>query len=166
MAIQEYDPRKNSISWLGADITGVADGTYITITPNADLATYTVGAQGDSACSINPDLSATVEITLLQNSPDNLTLTAILNKFHLGTSDFPTGAMVIRDPSAPFIPILEGVRLQARPTYERAQEQVNVVWRFHAAKYTQLEQTSASSEYLSKFLAASTALDALSDLLS
>ena len=134
MAIQEYDPRKNSISWLGADITGVADGTYITITPNADLATYTVGAQGDSACSINPDLSATVEITLLQNSP--------------------------------FIPILEGVRLQARPTYERAQEQVNVVWRFHAAKYTQLEQTSASSEYLSKFLAASTSVDALSDLLS
>ncbi len=165
MSINTYAAKRVSISYLGESIVGVADGTFISVTPNSDVATYSIGAQGDSACSVSADTSASVEITLLQNSPSNVTFAALLNAFNSGTSDFPEGALVIKDPSAPFIPILKGVKVMSRPTFSRGKDQENQVWRLHAASYEQIPQVNKSANFLSKLLSANTAVDALKDLL-
>lgn len=71
-----YNPRKVIVTFAGKQITGFADGTFITASRNGDTYTLTKGADGEGARSHNPDKSGTVVVTLLQTSSSNDVLQA------------------------------------------------------------------------------------------
>jgi len=71
MAGKDYDPLKVAIHIAGQPVEGFADGTFITVTRNAQTWTNQTGAGGESARSKSNDKSGTVEITLMQTSATN-----------------------------------------------------------------------------------------------
>ena len=75
--ITTYDPKKVLISFAGREITGYADGTFITIEPHGEGFTLTVGSDGEMVRSIDPDDALVVTLTLLQSSESNDHLSTI-----------------------------------------------------------------------------------------
>lgn len=71
MASQTYSPKLVIISFLGVNLTGFADGTFLTIAKNDDAMKLKVGADGESAVAISADESGKVTVTLLNTSPSN-----------------------------------------------------------------------------------------------
>lgn len=65
----------------GIPLTGYADGDFLTVTPNADVATKQVGADGAVTVSISPDKSGRATLRLQQTSPSNTTMQAFCTAF-------------------------------------------------------------------------------------
>ena len=76
--VKTYDLDKVSLSVCGIPITGgYGEGGSINIKRNAELFENVVGRSGDVVRSRTNDKTSTVEITLLQTSPDNAKLAAL-----------------------------------------------------------------------------------------
>lgn len=89
--VTTYDPKQVKIVVGAHTITGVADGTFITIEPTGDGVTSTSGAYGDVARSLNHDPRHTIAITLQQTSRSNAVLSSLRDADHLsgGNGAFP-----------------------------------------------------------------------------
>jgi hypothetical protein len=74
-----YDPNQVVLVIGSVPIVGFADGTSITLPPNADLYSQTNGTNGAYIRSRGLDRSAVLTFTLLPNSPSN----AVLNEMVL-----------------------------------------------------------------------------------
>ncbi len=66
-----YDPSQVIVSLGISDVTGFADGTFITISPNAESFTRTVGADGEVAFAKSNDNTYNITLTVLQTSSAN-----------------------------------------------------------------------------------------------
>lgn len=75
--MQTYDAKKVIVTIGGNPITGFADGTFLSIVPNADDFTKVAGADGNVARSKSNDKSFRVTLTLMQTSPSNDVLSSL-----------------------------------------------------------------------------------------
>lgn len=165
MSMLEYSAQRVAIGLFGHSVTGVADGTFLTITPTSDLANFHEGARGESATSIIASKSADIDLVLFQNSETNAFLVAMLEAFEAGGS-WPKGAMVVKDPTAAYLPVLEDVQFKKRVNFGRGQDQENVTWSFRAGRLTYVPQTTASRGILAAALSAATIVSAIEDLIN
>ena len=67
--LKTYDAKKVLISLGAHAVTGYSDGTFVSIEANGDGITKKVGCDGEVVRSIDPDSTAKVTLTLLQQSP-------------------------------------------------------------------------------------------------
>jgi len=77
MAVATYDPSNLTLSILGSDPHGFADGEFLRAVPDEDLFTKTVGADREVARVKNAaGMSGTLVLTLLQSSTFNAVMSA------------------------------------------------------------------------------------------
>ena len=87
----QYDP-KSVIMTLGAiPISGLADGTFVTVENNEDAFALQIGADGEGTRSRTNNDSAKITLTLTQASASNDALSAL----HELDKAFPGGAGVV-----------------------------------------------------------------------
>lgn len=75
----QIDPSEFTITYGSHTIQGYADGTYITITYNANTYDAIKGADGEAARVLTNDNSVTITVTLLQTSQSNTVLSGFSN---------------------------------------------------------------------------------------
>jgi hypothetical protein len=75
--VRTYNPSKVTVIINGHEVTGYADGSFLTVSQVADGITTMVGADGELARAINTDTRVDITLTLLQTSPTNDFLTSI-----------------------------------------------------------------------------------------
>jgi len=83
-----YDPRKNIVIFGVMQLTGMAEDDMITIKPHGDGIKPYVGADGEVARSLDPDMTYEVTISLSTASKSNEYLSKLYN------SDRSTGSGV------------------------------------------------------------------------
>lgn len=75
--MRTYDPSQVIINFSGVQLSGFADGTFITASRRNDMFTMVVGADGETSRSKSSDRSGEVALTLKATSPSNDILAAI-----------------------------------------------------------------------------------------
>jgi len=95
MAFRRYNPKRVAISFAGLQLVGFMDGTFAAFQMDEDQVMRTVGADGFGVATLNANLGATVKITLIQASPSNDSLSALLPDPINGR--LPTGEFQIKD---------------------------------------------------------------------
>lgn len=77
MAVYNYDPKKYTLTIGVFPITGFQEGTTISLEPDSDISTTSMGVDKDFTRNINTNISWTLTCTLQNGSPAN----DILNSF-------------------------------------------------------------------------------------
>lgn len=98
MHFRDYDPLKVSVRVNTKEITGFADGDFVSTSTNSDLINPYVGSKGDTTVAINRDATGEVVITVQRNSP----VVAELNALFMvnGVFNLTSGFLItIHDPS-------------------------------------------------------------------
>lgn len=157
-----YDSTAVTLTIFGHRITGFGDGP-ITINPNGDLTTHTIGMQGEKADSINPDQSATLSFSLQQNAHDNKVLAGLVQTFRR-TKSWPTGACKLDDPSSPVLPILRDCTLSKRPGISRGKEQADVTWELSVGYYEEVPQEQPGQGVVSAAIQVANIVDSMNKL--
>ncbi len=165
MATKQYIPANVSAAFMGEDLTAFADGTMITVTPLSDLVTYVRGSRGEFAYTRSPDRGATITFTLLQNSPSNTFMYALLQAADELGGDMPMGAFVIQDRSSPSLPILSNCVITKRPERSWSSDQTSVTWELVAEIYEEVPQTNETASFLSKAASGLAAYNTFKDFL-
>lgn len=80
MAIATYDPRNVIVTIGGVNLSGFADGTFVTVERAAETFTKVVGAYGEVARVRSADRSGSMTITLMQTSNANSYLNGLANQ--------------------------------------------------------------------------------------
>ena len=78
-SFQAFDPAQVIVTVGSRSISGYADGTFVSISRDADSFSKYVGADGVVARTKTNNFSGSVTITLMQTSPDNDYLSALLS---------------------------------------------------------------------------------------
>jgi len=124
--METYNPDDVKMSLGTTAITGVMDGTFITIEPNAPVWKKKVGAQGNVARTRVEDESYRITITLMGSSPSNKDLTGILK------SDKATGSgqlpFLMEDKSGEDSFFATNAWIEGRPSFSKADDITPVVW--------------------------------------
>lgn len=113
-----------TIVFAGRPLTAKADGDFVSIEPGSESATKYVGAGGDVAFAFNADRTATVTVTVMQNSPDNVFLSACEAARLIApieVKDLSTGQTLLRSAVA---------TVMTRPTLARGKEIGTQEWAF------------------------------------
>lgn len=63
-----YDPKKVIATVGGIVVEGYVEGTFIEVTTNEDMHTYSAGSDGNGTFNINPNKSGTIKFTLQHNA--------------------------------------------------------------------------------------------------
>ena len=77
MAVKTYSPQKVSVIVAGIEISGYADGTFVSIEPMGDGTQSVCGADGEIARTMSADDRHKVTLTLMASSNSNDVLTAL-----------------------------------------------------------------------------------------
>jgi len=109
-----YSSRDVSIAWGPMPLIGLAEDSFVQITPQP-ISSTTVGASGESSISLNPDRTGTVRISLLQQSPSNLYFSGLLNDQRYGTKKFKQAPIVIADPAGSIMALGKGAYFEEAP---------------------------------------------------
>lgn len=75
-----WDPQQITLTFKGYEISGFADGAFITAARAEDTWSINVGAQGDVVRVLNRNTSGTIVVTLQQTSMSNGILSQILEE--------------------------------------------------------------------------------------
>lgn len=76
-----FSPESHKIIALGIPMSGFANGTYLSITPNADVANYDAGADGEVMVNIIPQNTATAKLRVNYDNPASQLLRAAVVAF-------------------------------------------------------------------------------------
>lgn len=74
---REYDPKDLVINYGGVQISGYADGDFLSIVPAGEANAKVIGADGEIGRSKTNDLTYEVTVTLLATSTSNTVLSAL-----------------------------------------------------------------------------------------
>lgn len=77
MSVRSYDPSQVVVTVNGAQMSGFADGTFVSVIRSNDAFTKVTGADGVTSRSKSSDKSGELTITLAQTSPSNDILSAL-----------------------------------------------------------------------------------------
>ncbi len=128
MAVKTYDPKQVIVTFGGVPISGFADGTFISVSPNNDRFTKAVGADGEVARSKSVDYSHEVTLTLLQTALSNAYLTGILTADQLtNEGKLP---LSITDLSGTTLMLWPEAWIRVEPDVEFAKETGERAWVF------------------------------------
>lgn len=98
MSLKTYDPLKIAASFAGILLNeGVADGTFITVTPNAEGFSIKTGADGSVTRTRSHDRTAVVKLTLMQTSQVNERLSALYAADRAAVNGQGVGAFYLQD---------------------------------------------------------------------
>lgn len=145
--IKTFAPQEVRISWGGLPITGLADGEFVTITPNSDNTEEVVGAQGDVALTKIANYTGTVTITLLQNSETNLYLSN-LYAAEQRASDVVRATMTITDPSGSTLYECRDTHMKTPAPVTLSDGQNSKVWTFFVSNMIPVSSTSEITQAL------------------
>lgn len=96
--MKTYDPKKYDLIFLGIRLNeGLADGTFIKITPTSAGFTSKSGVDGEVTRSRMHDRRRTIEFTLMQTSAINDRLSAAYNADRDSTNGEGVGAFMLQD---------------------------------------------------------------------
>jgi hypothetical protein len=79
-SVKTYNSKKITIALGNHSVTGVADGSFVSVEQSGDGVTKVVGAYGEVQRSISPDSTYTVTLALLWGSPTNAWLRNMVKK--------------------------------------------------------------------------------------
>jgi hypothetical protein len=123
MSLRTYDSRKVLISLGSHSVSEYADGSFISIEAHGEGVGKKVGADGEVIRSLDPDHTATVTITLLQQSPTVPFCQDMYQRDQLdGSGTFP---ILIKDMKGGLIFSAQDAWVQSVPTREFAIESTN-----------------------------------------
>lgn len=126
--VTTYNPEKVLILVNGAPLTGLGEDTAVEITPTSDLSTSKVGIDGDVTRSVGTDRRVDIVIRLMQSSPSNDVLSALIGV------DVLTGgrlvAITVQDLLARDVFVCPQSWLTKKPTITYAREAAEREWAF------------------------------------
>lgn len=130
----DIDPSKVVINFGGANISGYADGTYVTVERNEDLFTSVTGADGLTTRVKTNNFSGLATLTLMQSSPVNSILMAfyILDESE-GKGVLPFSMKNLNGDELAFSP---SGWIRKVPNLEHAKELTNREWAIEMADLT------------------------------
>lgn len=132
--LKTYDPSKIDIVFNGINInSGVAPDTFISVSRNEDTWTLVVGSDGTGARTKNSNISGTVEITLMQNSPVNALLAASALTDENSDANIISN-LTINDPSGSLILSAVDCWIRKVADQDLGKEQNTRTWMFEAHK--------------------------------
>jgi len=130
MILPAYSSKNVSLAWGDITFEGLAPD-FFTITPNSNITTTSVGADGARAPTLSPDYSCTVSLTLQQTSPTNRKLDWVLNEQRrqrgLAVMNFS-----IDDPSGSLLTLLKDAYFEEGPEQGFTSEAGERVWTWNA----------------------------------
>lgn len=131
-----YDPKQIIITFGGVPISGYADGTFIKVSPAGDRFTRKVGADGEVARSRSNNDCHNVEITLMQTSPGNAALSAVLAEDRF----FNTGIrpLQIADINGSVLDFWPDAWIKADPDQEYSKEVGDRTWMLETGQVGEL----------------------------
>lgn len=130
MSLREYNPNLVNITLGGMlSIKGVADGTFVEMQRSVPRTTTVVGAKGDVGITKVADHTGTVTLTLLQNSPTNQYLSAIVNSEDT-FNELYRADMVIEDKSGSVLALAARCHIQEPAPIVLGDGQNAKVWTF------------------------------------
>lgn len=127
MAVKTYNPKKVIVTFLGAQLSGFAEGSFVSVESN-DLFTKHIGSDGEGCRTQNADRSGSCTLTLMQSSASNDFLTAASltdQRTSLGT-----GPLSITDGSGRTVVLAAEAWIAKRPNSEFSNEAGSREWRF------------------------------------
>lgn len=127
MGIKQYDSKKVTIIWGSHIVSGIADGTFVTVTRTSDQWVHKAGSDGEEMRAKSNDGRGELTLTLMQTSSSNTFLQA------QKTADDLTGEgglpLLIKDNSSDGTLVAsEYAWVKKDPDMGRAREDTNTVW--------------------------------------
>ena len=77
MSVKTYDPKEVALIVEGVQMSGFAEGSFITVSRNADAWSLQVGADGEGTRSKSNNKSGRIAFTLMQSSDSNVIMSAL-----------------------------------------------------------------------------------------
>lgn len=133
-ALKIYDSNAVTIQAMGILIdSGLADGTFVKVSPTSGAYTSVAGADGQVTRSKTNDKRATVEITLMQTSDANTALSTLYNIDQLSDNGAGVGPLLIKDRSGVALHTASKCWIMKSPDREYGKEATTRVWTLECA---------------------------------
>lgn len=134
MAIQTYNPRQIMIQINGYAVSGLADGTFVSVERTEDAYTLYSGADGRAARVKSNNYSGLLTLTLMQTSDanDELSRYALADQ----ATDAGTFTMMIKDNEGRTLIYSAEAWVQRMPTVEFSKELSNREWTIALSQIT------------------------------
>ena len=120
MSVKTYDPRQVIIIVAGNQMSGYADGSFVTVARNEDMFTLQVGTSGEGTRSKSNNRSGTITFQLMQSSDSNAVLQALANVDEL--SNAGAVPVMVKDNSGDSLYIAETAWIRKIPDSEFSRE--------------------------------------------
>lgn len=121
--IKTYDPKQIVVTFGGRQITGFADGTFVTVRRNADAWSLQMGTDGEGTRSKSNDNSGQVEISLMQSSLSNDFLSSIAISDQVANAGLLP--LLVKDVNGNFLATAEQAFIKKLPDSEYGREATN-----------------------------------------
>jgi len=130
--LKTYDPRDVYVIWseIGLD-SGFAPDTFLSILPDAEVFNTVSGIGGKVARITNGVQTATIKVSLMQNSDANKQLMKKLNEVVFGDNG-DLAPMTITDKSKTILVRLEDCFIESIPEFSLGETYTSVEWTFRA----------------------------------
>lgn len=128
--LNSYSPKDVNVSFNGIAITGFAPDSFIRVKRNTDVLSEVVGAAGELSLTKIADKTGEIEIELMQTSPSNLALSALLFGTEWDDAPIPVGEIIIVDPSGSNFTLAHNAYIKMAPDIDLGAEQTSRVWTF------------------------------------
>lgn len=134
MAIATYDPKNVIVTIDGTNLSGFADGTFVTVERASETFTKVVGAYGEVARVKSADRSGSMTITLMQTSNSNLFLNGLANQDEQSSDGIV--AIQVKDSTTNTIINANEAWIKTKPKAEFGKDMGNREWVFELADVT------------------------------
>lgn len=123
-----YNPAQVALVFNGHEISGYADGSFVTVARDEDAFALTTGSSGEGVRSKSNNKSGTITVTLLQSSGSNAFLSGFAELDEL--SGGGQGALLVKDNSGDSLHVCESAWIQKVPDAEYGREAGSREWVF------------------------------------
>lgn len=128
MTLRIYDPNRVAISLAGIPMSGFADGNFLEVSYISDQFTDVVGTDSEVSRSKTGDGRATITIRLMQTSPTNDLLSALVNSDLSTDGGAGVGAFLVTDKSGNTVLRAENAWIKKIPDVAFGRESQERAW--------------------------------------
>jgi len=132
--LRTYDPKSVSIIVGGNIMTGLADGTFLTVERDEDAFALNIGSDGEGVRSKSNNFSGTFTLTIQQGSPSNDVLSAFAQADELSGSGVVS--VLVKDNNGNSLHVAETAWVQKAADAEYARESGDREWVIRTDKLT------------------------------
>jgi hypothetical protein len=124
MGLKTYNAKQVTVLVSGIPMSGYGDGDFLKIT-TPEKFTYKSGADGGGTRAKNNDYSAVIELTLMQTSPSNSTLSGMVA---LGETGADVGPFMVKDNSGFSVHAAQNVWVEKEPVVTYGRQANTLTW--------------------------------------